>query len=165
MSTTPISIRPFAPADALRLERILTDAFVPVFASFRAIVGREIAAVALANAEAEQRSLLASLCEPTPDSKAFVATRDGDVVGFACVKLDRAQTMGEVVLDAVAPTEAGRGAGTALVKHALAFMRAEGMRVAVVGVGGDESHAPARRTYAKAGFRVGIPSIHMYQTL
>lgn len=81
------------------------------------------------------------------------------------MKLARTHSIGENTLDAVAPNEAGRGVGTTLLEHALSFMRAEGTKAPVVGVGGDDSHAPARRAYAKAGFRIGIPSVHIYRAL
>lgn len=160
-----LAIVPFVPAHANRLEAIRAAAFAPIFASFRALLGESIASVALANAEAEQQALLRSLCVAQADTKVFVAVSGDLVIGFVCAKLDRAQRVGEIVLDAVAPYEAGRGVGTALVEHALTHMRAEGMRVAVIGVGGDESHAPARRAYAKAGFLAGIPSVHLYRAL
>jgi predicted N-acetyltransferase YhbS len=139
------SIRPFAPSDTPRLDAIRAAAFAPVFASFRALLGEPIASLGLANAETEQSDLLKSLCEPNANTHVFVATRGDRPIGFVCIRLDRTQGIGEVVLDAVSPMETGRGVGTALVEHALAFMRAEGMRGAVVGVGGDDSHIPARR--------------------
>ena len=160
-----IAIRPFTPDDFAHLDAIRTEAFAPIFASFRALLGDRIAQVALADVEQEQQALLTSLCAEQGDTQVFVSARDGRVTGFVCVKLNRAQGVGEIVLDAVHPNEAGRGIGTALIDHALGFMRAQGMCVAVVGVGGDDSHAPARRAYAKAGFSAGIPSIHLYRLL
>jgi len=44
-------------------------------------------------------------------------------------------------------------------------LRELGMRVAEVGTGGDPSHAPARRAYAKAGFGPGIPNVYLYKDL
>ena len=43
-------------------------------------------------------------------------------------------------------------------------MRAAGMKVAVVGTGGDEGHAPARRSYEKAGY-TPLPLVRYYQAL
>lgn len=160
---TALSIRAYAPADFDRLDAIRAEAFAPIFASFRALLGADIAAIALRDAEREQRALLESFCAGA--AQVFVAEREDRIIGFVCVTLDRTQGVGEIALDAVAPEAAGRGAGSALIAHALAFMRAEGMRAAVVGVGGDDSHAPARRAYEKAGFRAGIPSLHLYRAL
>jgi hypothetical protein len=49
--------------------------------------------------------------------------------------------------------------------EALARMKALGAALATVGTGGDPSHAPARRAYEKAGFGVGIGSVHLYRLL
>ena len=157
-----LTIRPYAPADLEALHRIRAEAFAPIFASFRSIVGVEISAVALATAEKEQAELLERLCAA---GEVHVAERDGAPIGFVAVTLDRAQLVGELGLNAVLPSEAGHGVGHALHQHALDIMRREGMRVAFVGAGGDASHAAARRAYEKAGFVVGIPSITLYRML
>ncbi len=47
----------------------------------------------------------------------------------------------------------------------LARMRELGAEVATVGTGGDPSHAPARRAYAKAGFGPALPSVYAYARL
>lgn len=60
--------------------------------------------------------------------------------------------MGEIYMIAVDPNFQGRGIGTALIKFTLTWMRDAGMSVAMVETGGDPGHAPARRTYEKAGF-------------
>ena len=51
-------IRPFQQADLPTLQKIREAAFAPVFASFRKLVGEEIAQVAFAAAEEEQAALL-----------------------------------------------------------------------------------------------------------
>jgi ribosomal protein S18 acetylase RimI-like enzyme len=160
-----ILIRAYAPEDAANLQTIRAEAFAPVFASFRALLGDAIAAVALANAEQEQAALLQRLCSEDPNATVFVAERDGRAIGFVAVTFDRKQRMGEIVLIAVAPGAAGRGAGSALIAQALAAMRTAGLRAAVVGAGADASHAPALRAYEKAGFIAGIPSKHLYRVL
>ncbi|MGI9410821.1 MAG: hypothetical protein ACR2OV_12150, partial [Hyphomicrobiaceae bacterium] len=62
MKQLSVRIRPFEDGDLDRLQEIREAAFVPVFRSFREIVGPEIAAIALATAEKEQAELLANLC-------------------------------------------------------------------------------------------------------
>jgi hypothetical protein len=44
-------------------------------------------------------------------------------------------------------------------------MRANGMKLAAVDTGGDPSHAPARRSYEKAGFDRSISSVHYFKDL
>lgn len=162
---TELVIRAFDPADFPHLDEIRRLAFEPVFASFRRIVGPDIAEVAFATAEAEQAAHLKSLCDADSPARVFVAALGGVLAGFVAVALNHEQKTGEIGLNAVHPDHAGQGVGTALYDYALDFMRMEGMLVASVGTGGDESHAPARRAYEKAGFGPAIPSLWMYRTL
>jgi len=43
-------------------------------------------------------------------------------------------------------------------------MKESGMKLAVVGTGGDPGHAPARRSYEKAGY-TGLPLVRYYKVL
>jgi GNAT superfamily N-acetyltransferase len=78
------------------------------------------------------------------------------------VQMNRETEVGEIGPNAVDPTHAGQGIGTAMYEFALADMRAAGLKVAT---GGDRSHAPARRAYRKAGFDREIPSVWMCRAL
>lgn len=60
--------------------------------------------------------------------------------------------MGEIYMVAVDPDFQGQGIGTALIEVALTSMKDAGMSIAMVETGGDDGHAPARRTYEKVGF-------------
>jgi ribosomal protein S18 acetylase RimI-like enzyme len=82
-----------------------------------------------------------------------VAEDEGVVAGFVAVGLDRAARMGEIVMVAVDPDRQRRGTGRALTAFAVDRMREQGMTVGMVETGGDPGHAPARRTYERAGFR------------
>jgi len=158
-------IRTYAPADLPALHTVRAAAFAPVFASFRNIVGTEIAALGLANAEQEQADLLEAIARPDSGHTIAVAAVDGAIAGFVSWKTDAATKIGEITLNAVHPDHCGKGIGTALYEHALAALKAAGMALAAVGTGGDASHAPARRTYEKVGFKAHIPSIYMYRKL
>jgi hypothetical protein len=47
---------------------------------------------------------------------------------------------------------------------ALQRLKDGGMKLAVVGTGGDEGHAPARRSYEKAGY-TALPLVRYYKDL
>jgi len=158
-------IRAYAPSDLPTLHAIRAAAFAPVFASFRSIVGPEIAALGLATAEQEQGDLLDAIAKPDSGHAIAIAEINSVTVGFVSWKTDIAPGIGEITLNAVHPDHAGKGIGTALYDHALATLKAAGMQLATVGTGGDPSHAPARRAYEKAGFSVHLPSIYMYRKL
>jgi GNAT superfamily N-acetyltransferase len=165
VSESELSIRPFRPGDLSALQRIRQAAFAPVFRSFRDIVGGEIAAIALASAEAEQGQLLDTICAADPLHHVLVATAGSEVVGFVSFTIDAEKRMGEIGLNAVHPDHAGRGIGSRMYRHAMARMKGLGVTVVTVGAGDDPSHIPARRAYEKAGFGPGIPSIYLYKLL
>jgi ribosomal protein S18 acetylase RimI-like enzyme len=72
--------------------------------------------------------------------------------------------VGEVQLLAVHPAHQNRGLGTQLNTFALDRMAESGMKLAEVGTGGDPGHAPARRSYEKAGY-TALPLVRYYKAL
>ena len=84
-------------------------------------------------------------------------------MGFITYELDEDKT-GEVQLLAVHPEYQNHGIGTELNTFALQKMKESGMKLAVVATGGDESHAPARKSYEKAGY-TGLPLVRYYKDL
>ena len=164
MSTT-LSLRPATADDLAELHRIRTLAFAPVFDSFRSLVGEEIAPIAFATAEAEQGHHLDEICQSQSGHQVFCVVEADEILGFVGFKVDPAKRTGELGLNAVAPAHCGRGIGTWMYGQMLAKMKALGAEVVEVGTGADESHAPARRAYEKAGFRHRVPGVHLYLKL
>ena len=136
-----------------------------MFRSFRAIVGDDIAALAFADADAEQAKLLDDICAAGSDHTVLVVTRGEETVGFVSYTIDSAKRTGEIGLNAIHPDQTGRGIGSWMYEHVLARMKELGVVLAVVGTGGDPSHAPARRAYEKVGFGPAIPSVYLYKLL
>ena len=151
--------------DAPRLQAIRRAAFAPIFASFRALLGDEIYELAQKREDEAQEAMLASLLAPDSTWELYVAESGGETVGFMALQLDREKHIGEIALNAVDPRRAGKGIGTAIYEFAVARMKEGGMKVATVATGGDDSHAPARRAYEKAGFDAVIPSVWMCRKL
>jgi GNAT superfamily N-acetyltransferase len=81
------------------------------------------------------------------------------------LQLNHETHVGEIGLNAVHPQHACQGIGTSMYDFAVARMTEAGMQAATVATGGDASHAPARRAYAKAGFTVQIPSVWLCRRL
>jgi len=77
---------------------------------------------------------------------------DGEIAGFISYALDRSREVGTIHYNAVAPGFQGQGVGTSQVEHVLGIFREAEMKIACVGTGLNEGHAPARRMYEKAGF-------------
>lgn len=100
-----------------------------------------------------QREVVESTCT-AEDAHVWIAAEEGRTVGFVALKLHEKDRMGEIYMIAVDPDFQRRGIATALTEHSLAWLRRAGMTTAMVETGGDPGHAPARRTYEAAGFRV-----------
>lgn len=97
-------------------------------------------------------------------SEVQVVEVDGKVVGFVAAVVDADSRMGEISMVAVDPDSQSRGLGTRLTDVATDWLREEGMTVVLVSTGGDIGHAPARRTYEKAGF-TPIPIVNYFKAL
>jgi GNAT superfamily N-acetyltransferase len=82
----------------------------------------------------------------------IVTEIDGEIAGFVSYAIDRPREVGTIHYNAVDPDFQGHGVGTTQVERVLEIFRDEGMRIACVGTGLNEGHAPARRMYEKAGF-------------
>lgn len=157
-------LREANPGDGPALQAIREAAFAPIFASFRGIVGDEVAAVAFAAAETEQARHLDDLLPDGSPWTVLAAVEADDALGFAAFAVT-ASGLGELGLNAVHPSHQRRGVAGRLHAEALARMKAAGARAAAVGVGGDPSHAPARRAYERAGFGTPLPSLWLYRRL
>jgi ribosomal protein S18 acetylase RimI-like enzyme len=95
----------------------------------------------------------------------FVAEVGGQVAGFAAVVMrDDDPRTGEIDMIAVDPDYQRRGVATALMAWSVDYLRTAGVVVADIGTGGDAGHAPARRTYEKAGF-TALPLVRYYRAL
>jgi GNAT superfamily N-acetyltransferase len=125
-------------------------AWSPVFASMRQVLGAEIFDRLHPDGISAQAEAVRSTCTD-PGMTVVVADDDGRPVGFAAYSADEESRTGVIDMVAVHPDHQGQGIGTALTEHAFTALRAAGMRTAMVETGGDPGHAPARRTYEKAG--------------
>src|SRR6185503_2817233 len=108
--TTPNVVLRRAVADDLpRLEEVRAAAFAPVFASFRAMLGEDIYHLAQAPEDDAQGELLASLLAPESGWEVYAAELARVVVGFVSVRLNLNTHVGEIGLNAVQPSYAGKG--------------------------------------------------------
>jgi len=160
-----VVMRPAGVDDLPALDDVRQAAFAPVFASFRSILGAKIYELAQARDDEAQGELLSSLFAPESGWKVYAAEVGRTVVGFVSIQPNDETHVGELGLNAVHPQYAGKGVGTAMYDFAIARMKEEGMQVAIVGTGGDPSHAPARRAYEKAGFDRQLPTVWLYREL
>ena len=146
-------IRGYVPADHDAVVELSLRAWTPVFASVNGVLGPELAT--RLHGEDWQVHQARSVHDAlvAPSNHGWVTEADGRTTGFVVAAIaDPDRRIGEIAMLAVDPRDQGQGLGRALTDHATDWLRDAGMRVAVIGTGGDPGHAPARRIYEQAGY-------------
>ena len=155
-------IRPFKKNDIGDLVQLTLLAFEPVFKSFEQILGPKIYPILYPDWQKIQAEGVEKLSS-NKKIDLWVAEKDGKVIGFIAYEFYDDQTA-EVQLLAVHPDHQNHGIGTELNTFALQKMKEAGMKLAIVATGGDEFHAPARKSYEKAGYTL-LPLARYYRDL
>lgn len=163
-----LHIRPFSPDDMKNVVQLSLLAWAPVYQSFEQVLGAKIYALLFPDWRETQRRTVETICQEHEKTSVWVAEVHGVITGFIAYTLNSQENgqdnTGEVELLAVHPDYQNHGIGTELNHFALAKMRENGMKLAIVATGGDPGHAPARKTYEKAGY-TALPGIRYYQSL
>ena len=138
-------------------------AWVPVFDSFQQILGEQIYHAIWPEWRKSQRESIEAVCRDA-ETQVLVAEVDGRVVGFLAYELHSEDRTAEVILLAVDPAYQNQGIGTELNCVALEQIEEAGINLVRVETGGEPSHAPARRSYEKAGY-TGLPLVRYFKKL
>ncbi len=159
-----LHIRPVSSNDIEDVVQLSLLAWEPVFSSFKQVLGSKIYEFKYPDWRTLQREQIEKVCKDDHKTIVWVAELEGIVVGFVAYDLNIQDKIGEVEYLAVHPEHQNLGIGAELNNFALKKMKEGGMRMAEVGTGGDQSHAPARRSYEKAGY-TGLPLVRYYKDL
>jgi ribosomal protein S18 acetylase RimI-like enzyme len=159
-----VHIRPFHHEDLDAIASLSLLAWEPVFAAWEQILGPELYPLAIfPDWRKSQKEAVEKACLDETMTT-WVAEVEHNVAGFLVLALNDTDKVGEVYMLAVHPDYQNRGIGTELNLMALRKMTEAGMKLAVVGTGGDDGHAPARRAYEKVGY-TGLPAVRYYKAL
>ena len=159
-----LQIRPLDNSDINDLVELSLLAWEPVFTAWEQILGPKLYPIAIyPDWRKSQKDVVEKGCS-NENFTTWVAEQGGKVVGFVAYELNDNNKIGEVQLLAVHPEYQNHGIGTELNNFALEKLKEAGMKLAVVGTGGDEGHAPARKSYEKAGY-TALPLVRYYKDL
>lgn len=157
-------IRAFSDSDINDIVELSLLAWKPIFQSFSQILGTNIYRILYPDWEKSQKESIESICRDRKKYRTIVAQYNEKVIGFIAYELIESEKKGEVILLAVHPDYQNNNVGTGLNMKALEDMTLSGIKMAVVETGNDETHAPARKAYEKAGF-VGLPIVRYFKNL
>ncbi len=158
------TIRVYREADRPVVVRLSLRTWAPAHASMREVMGDEIFKRLYGDDWRRQQQQDVEKVLSDDKSEVRVAEVDGKVVGFVAAVVGADSTMGEISMVAVDPDFQNRGLGTQLTDSATDWLREAGMSLVLVSTGGDVGHAPARRTYEKAGF-TPVPVVNYFKAL
>jgi GNAT superfamily N-acetyltransferase len=158
------NIRPYRETDEPAVVRLALRAWAPVHDSMKDVMGDEIFERLYGDdwRPTQQQDVEKVLHDEK--SEVRIAEVNGEVVGFVAAILHADSQLGEIYLIAVDPDSQNRGRGTQLTEVATEWLREVGMSVVLVSTGGDVGHAPARRTYERAGF-TPMPVVNYFKAL
>ena len=146
-----LAVRELVEGDIDAVVRLSLRAWEPVHASIRRAFGPELNEALNPDWRVSQARDVVAVCT-SPANRVWVAETVGAVVGFVAVHVHDDRRIGEIAMLAVDPDAQQAGVGTTLTEFAVQWIREAGVPVAMVETGSDPGHAPARRTYEKAGF-------------
>jgi ribosomal protein S18 acetylase RimI-like enzyme len=156
-------IRRYEAGDAHGIVELSLSAWERVFESLQAVLGSQIFGRLHPDWRSDQRRAVEDVLS-ADEMDVWVSHIEGRIAGFVAMALHTERSIGEVFMLAVDPAVQNDGIGTQLTRFALDRIRAAGMTVAMVETGGDVGHAPARRTYEKAGFTL-LPVARYFKAL
>jgi ribosomal protein S18 acetylase RimI-like enzyme len=149
-----MTIEPYDDSKLEAIVRLSLRAWEPVFASLRdAMLPAVYRAFYRDDWRAAQRRAVEATCADE-NVHVWVASEQSRTAGFVALKLHPEDQMGEIYMIAIDPDFQRRGIATRLTHYSLDWFRNAGMSIAMVETGADPGHAPARRTYEAAGFRL-----------
>lgn len=158
-----MDIEPYDESRRDAVARLSLRAWEPVFESIETAMGSDIFREQHPDWRVTQRAAVESVCSQE-SFHVWVASEDARTVGFVALRLHPEERMGEIYMIAVDPDYQRRGIAAGLTGHSLAWLKEAGMTTVVVDTGGDPGHAPARRTYESAGFRL-VPVARYFKKL
>lgn len=155
-----MTIRPYQPEDLERIRQITVESFEPV--SIDRNIETEFGFVAGKDWKERKARDVTTDCEVQPDG-VFVAEEEGRVVGYITTRLDRFTGIGRIPNLAVDERYRGYGLGSDLIRHALDWMREQGMAMAKIETLAQNERGQA--LYPRFGFREVARQIHYVMPL
>lgn len=127
-------------------------AWAPVFLHLRDYVPSYVYNAFYPNGWESRQKADISAFLATAGDLAFVAIDGTNPVGWIGLRIHPEDKMGEIYILAVDPDRQREKIATLLIEAGFTYMRAAGMKMAMVETGDDPGHAASRATYEHIGF-------------
>ena len=162
MSTNNLSIRPATEEDTEALVLLAKNAWRAIYDGFRDQLGDEVFSLIYPD-PMEQKA--AQVRQNVANDYCYITIIDGEIAGFISYTYDQKQKIGTIGNNAVSTVFRGHGIGPRQYEFVFDLLRAQGAQAVRVTTGLDDTHAPARHAYEKAGFTASLSSVTYYKKL
>ncbi len=95
----------------------------------------------------------------------WVLERNSEVIGFVSFEINYEKSLGTILNNGILPQFAGKGFGKFMYRQVLDYFRKQGLTIAFVETGLDDSHIAARAAYEAVGFNRMAPIALYWQDL
>ena len=146
-------IRLAAENDLPRICEIAKAAWTKIFDHLEAAYGKELYNTVNPDCRNSKTPWVHKFFTEHPDWL-YVAERNGKVVGFIAFTMNFNTMTGTISNNAVDPACGEKGVGQEMYQAVLERFKKAGLKAAMVTTGNDPAHAPARRAYERAGFKL-----------
>jgi mycothiol synthase len=153
-------IRPYREGDLPRLQEITVDSFEGV--SIDRNIEAEFGLVGGQDWQARKAHDVALDVQINP-AGIFVAEEDGRVLGYVTTRIDSFTRIGRIPNLAVDPLARSQGLGSTLIRHALEYLRQQGMAMAKIETLVQNERGQA--LYPRFGFHEVARQIHFVMPL
>ena len=157
-----IRIVPFSDEYADAVAQLTIEAWTPIREVFRRELGDELYFMAFSD---WKKTKVEKVLSQMKGGRGYVALLDGEFAGFIHYEISENGISGEIGNNAVSGKFRGRGIAQEMYSFVIEQMKCEGVEYVTVVTGLDEAHAPARRSYEKAGFENSLPSVKYYKKI
>ena len=162
MMKQKIEIIPFSEEYTTAVAELTVEAWTPIREEYRRLLGDGLYALEFENWKEEKTQ---KVLEMMRSGRGYVALLDGELAGFIHYGISENGISGEIGNNAVSSKFRGQGVAQEMYSFVIEQMKREGVEYATVVTGLDEAHAPARRSYEKAGFDRGLQSVKYYKKI
>ncbi|HEX4046087.1 MAG TPA: GNAT family N-acetyltransferase [Gammaproteobacteria bacterium] len=159
-----IIIRLFNDADLESVLELSQKAFMPVYESFRKVLGDAIYQLVYPNWIFSQGQYIKLICNGEDKKNIFVVEEKSKIIGYISFFMNIVKKSGEIGINAVHPNHQKRGIGKMMYEHVLGVMKSNGIKLVEVSTGGDPAHLAARCAYEKCDF-IPLPLVKYYKAL
>jgi len=157
-------IRRYQDEDLSIIADIGKRAWINIYKMYEGAYGSELFSLLIPDQDVAKEEQIKEHVLNHPDW-IYICEENGKIVGFVTFSIERGRKIGQIGNNAVDPECGLKGIGQQMYAEVFRRFKDEGMLYAQVTTGLDDTHAPARRAYERAGFNIKKEDVTYFKRL